>query len=149
MIKLKNMKHSDWARSWSRVNLFLFKKKTKKQTKEHTVTEAKNRKRKKKHVKEHEIFRKGGQSENKVTKSSVSHPIPLQFFSNLESREVFQSCRKLAEDWPKYINGGNIHTGEPTFFIGCKQNYIFCAHSLAIPGLLIGTNIKHSILITD
>ena len=50
------------------------------------------------HVKEHEIFRRGGQSENKVTKSSVSHPIPLQFFSNLESREVFQSCRKLAED---------------------------------------------------
>ena len=148
MIKLKNMKHSDWARSWSRVNLFLFKKN--KETDKGTYSNrGKKQKKKKKHVKEHEIFRRGGQSENKVTKSSVSHPIPLQFFSNLESREVFQSCRKLAEDWPKYINGGSIHTGEPTFFIGCKQNYIFCAHLLAIPGLSIGTNIKHSILITD
>ena len=100
-----DLKYSDWARSQS---LFLSDKQRNRQAEKQTNketdkekkynTRGKKTEKEKDHVKEHEIFRRGGQSENKVTKSSVSHPIPLQFFSNLESREVFQSCRKLAED---------------------------------------------------
>ena len=149
MIKLKNMKYSDWARSWSRVKFCSYLKKTKKQTKEHTVTEAKTEKEKRPRQRTWNI-----QGRWSIWKQSYkvlcfpSNPSPILFQFGVEgSFSIMQeTSRRLTQ-----IHKRRKHSHRRTYllFFRCKQNYTFCALSLFIGNTWALNWYKHKTFDTD